>query len=44
MTEGGGSLVLARSGRFIGPGHAGIFREGEREWFSFHYYDRREYD
>ena len=39
MTEGGGSLLLARSGRFIGPGHAGIFSEGGRQWFSYHYYD-----
>ena len=39
MTEGGGSLVLAKAGRFIGPGHAGLFSEGGREWFSYHYYD-----
>ena len=39
MTDGGGSLVLAKAGRFIGPGHAGIFSEGGREWFSYHYYD-----
>ena len=35
----GGSLLLAASGRFIGPGHAAIFQEHGREWLSFHYYD-----
>ena len=39
MTEGGGSLLLAREGRFIGPGHAGIFSEGGRQWLSYHFYD-----
>ena len=39
MTQGGGSLLLAKSGRYIGPGHAGVFSEGGRDWFSFHYYD-----
>ena len=35
----GGSLVLTASGRFIGPGHAAVFPEHGREWFSFHFYD-----
>ena len=39
MTEGGGSLLLKKEGRFIGPGHAGIFSEGGRDWFSYHFYD-----
>jgi len=39
MTNGGGSLVLKKEGRFIGPGHAAIFQENGREWFSFHFYD-----
>jgi len=39
MTDGGGSLLLAASGRFIGPGHAAVFPEHGREWFSFHFYD-----
>ena len=39
MTQGGGSLLLAKNGRNIGPGHAGVFSEGGRDWFSFHYYD-----
>ncbi|MFN3410150.1 MAG: arabinan endo-1,5-alpha-L-arabinosidase [Limisphaerales bacterium] len=39
LLHGGGTLVLGSEGRFIGPGHAGILREGDREWFSFHYYN-----
>lgn len=39
LLRGGGTPVLATEGRFIGPGHAGILRDGDREWFSFHYYD-----
>merc|ERR1712192_130262 len=39
MTNGGGSLVLKKEGRFIGPGHAAVFEESGREWFSFHFYD-----
>ena len=39
MLEGGGTLVLASEGPFIGPGHAGILQTGEREWFSCHSYD-----
>jgi len=41
MTEGGGSLLIERAGRYIGPGHAAIFTEGGREWFSYHYYDKK---
>ena len=39
MIGGGGTLVLGSEGRFIGPGHAGIVKDGVQEWFSFHYYD-----
>jgi|TARA_B100000315_G_scaffold202283_1_gene194930 arabinan endo-1,5-alpha-L-arabinosidase len=40
MFDGGGSLVLESEGRFIGPGHAGIFQdEAGKYCFSFHYYD-----
>jgi arabinan endo-1,5-alpha-L-arabinosidase len=42
LRKGGGSLVLATEGRFIGPGHAGILKEGERCWLSFHFYDGSE--
>lgn len=39
LLAGGGTLFADRAGRFIGPGHAGIFHDGQREWFSFHFYD-----
>lgn len=39
MAEGGGSLLLDSDGPFIGPGHAGILKEGDRFWMSMHYYD-----
>lgn len=39
LLGGGGSRFLGSSGRYIGPGHAGIFSESGQDWFSFHYYD-----
>jgi arabinan endo-1,5-alpha-L-arabinosidase len=39
MLLDGGSLVLASSGPFIGPGHAGIISTGGNDWFSCHFYD-----
>ena len=39
MRHGGGSLLLETSGRFIGPGHAGILSDGAVDWFSCHFYD-----
>lgn len=39
LLAGGGTPVLATEGSFIGPGHAGILSEGDRQWFSCHYYD-----
>lgn len=39
MLHDGGSLFLETKGRFIGPGHAGIFAQGEKHWLSCHYYD-----
>ncbi|MEY4385228.1 MAG: Intracellular endo-alpha-(1-_5)-L-arabinanase [Verrucomicrobiota bacterium] len=39
LLHAGGTKVISREGRFIGPGHAGIFNDGTQEWFSFHYYD-----
>jgi arabinan endo-1,5-alpha-L-arabinosidase len=40
LLKGGGTLLLETDGRFIGPGHAGIFRDGERDLLSYHFYDR----
>jgi len=39
MKQGGGTLVLKKDGRYIGPGHAAVFSEGGSDWFSYHYYD-----
>lgn len=39
LAEGGGTLLLATDGAFIGPGHAGILAEGRTFWFSCHFYD-----
>lgn len=39
LLSGGGTLFAGSAGRFIGPGHAGILHDGQREWFSFHFYD-----
>ncbi len=39
LVNGGGDLFLESTGRFVGPGHAGIFVEGATNWFAYHYYD-----
>lgn len=39
MIGGGGTMFLESTGRFIGPGHAGIFVENGTNWFTYHYYD-----
>lgn len=42
MVDGGGTLLLGSEGRYIGPGHASIFRNDNRQWLSHHYYDKDE--
>jgi arabinan endo-1,5-alpha-L-arabinosidase len=39
MTNGGGTMVLESTARFIGPGHAAIMNDHGTNWFTFHYYD-----
>jgi arabinan endo-1,5-alpha-L-arabinosidase len=39
MKEGGGTLLLEREGAFVGPGHASILRQGERDVLVCHFYD-----
>lgn len=39
LLNGGGTLVLDSQGAFVGPGHAGIFLNGNATWFSCHFYD-----
>jgi arabinan endo-1,5-alpha-L-arabinosidase len=42
LRKGGGSLLLETDGRFIGPGHAGILKDGDRYLLSYHFYDGRQ--
>jgi len=39
--EFGGSLLLKSGGNLIGPGHAGVVTRGQKDYLSFHYYDKR---
>jgi arabinan endo-1,5-alpha-L-arabinosidase len=39
LINGGGTMVLESSARYIGPGQAGIINLGGTNWFTFHYYD-----
>lgn len=39
LNNNGGTLVLSSSGRYVGPGHAGILVENGVSYFSHHYYD-----
>lgn len=39
MTEGGGSVVLAGSGRVLGPGHNAVLVDGEQYYLVHHFYD-----
>ena len=39
LMKEGGTLLLSSDGAFIGPGHAGIFEEDGKSWFSCHFYD-----
>lgn len=42
LLQRGGHVFLESSGRYVGPGHAAIYREGENDWLTFHYYDALE--
>ena len=39
LMRDGGTLLLATESEMIGPGHAGILKDGDKYWFSFHFYD-----
>ncbi|WP_210520032.1 family 43 glycosylhydrolase [Hymenobacter terricola] len=39
LNNNGGSVLLNAAGRYIGPGHTGIFEENGITYFSHHYYD-----
>ena len=40
MLEGGGSELLAKTGRYRGPGGQETFIASGEPWLGFHYYDR----
>ncbi|MDO7886862.1 family 43 glycosylhydrolase [Hymenobacter cheonanensis] len=39
LNNNGGTTLLSKSGRYVGPGHAGLLTEGGITYFSHHYYD-----
>ncbi len=39
LREGGGREFLDTRDDFIGPGHVGLFRDGEKDWISVHFYN-----
>jgi len=39
LNANGGTTLLSRDGRYIGPGHTGIFTENGVTYFSHHFYD-----
>lgn len=39
LIQRGGHVFLESTGRFVGPGHGGVYREGDNFWVTFHYYD-----
>jgi len=39
LAGGGGSMFLESTGRYIGPGHAGVMNDNGTHWLTYHYYD-----
>jgi arabinan endo-1,5-alpha-L-arabinosidase len=39
MLEGGGDLLLAGHGRYIGTGGQSVLRDRGQDWLAYHYYD-----
>jgi len=39
LRERGGRLVLGTQGDFIGPGHATVVEDGDKQWLAVHFYD-----
>ena len=39
LNSSGGTQILARYGRYIGPGHGSPFLDGRRTYFAHHYYN-----
>lgn len=39
LMDGGGTSVLATTGRFIGPGHCAVLHDGKKDYLVNHFYD-----
>ncbi|MBC8096113.1 MAG: family 43 glycosylhydrolase [Akkermansiaceae bacterium] len=39
LTDGGGTMLMESTGRFIGPGHVAIMNDNGTNWLTYHYYD-----
>lgn len=39
LNNGGGTMFLESTARFIGPGHAAISDDNGTNWFTYHFYD-----
>ncbi len=39
LNSNGGTTILSSAGKYVGPGHTGIFEENGVSYFSMHYYD-----
>ncbi len=39
LTNGGGTMFLESTARYIGPGHAAICDDNGTNWFTYHFYD-----
>lgn len=39
LVLGGGTPFLKSAGQFIGPGHIGVYHDGDIDRFTYHYYD-----
>lgn len=42
LSSNGGTTLLSREGRYIGPGHVGIFEENGVSYLTHHFYDQYE--
>ncbi len=43
LRDAANTLFLEGTGKFTGPGHAGILSEGGKQYLSYHYYDANSY-
>lgn len=39
LLKDGGTQLLKSDGSFVGPGHAGIYQDGDKYWLSMHFYN-----